>query len=242
MKKVKEMRIMIILVFLIQCNNILHTSATFLSAHHNRPVSRIGRSERLVLRKRKLLDVSLFATPPSDKKPSSSSSEDDKVEATRDSDFARYLRGLIQTGMKETIEVDSIVVARADIPSMGIYVDQSYELQSIYRQSFNDETNTIERTPLQCLSVDDDESDDTFGGDNVYTTYIKLYSSIYHKESGAVIVTPDEVGLVTLRTEVLDSIVFALPVLSFWTATCFVFASQYNERYGGNFLDALLGR
>jgi len=236
----REMQIVLLLLVFSFQQSILQTGATFLSGGSRH------RSIDLVQRKQNYIDISLYATPPSDKESSSttsvSSENDNTEETTRDSDFARYLRGLIRTGMKETIEVDSIVVARADIPSMGIYMDQSYELQSIYKQQFNDETNTVDRIPLQYLGINASGSDDAFGSSNASTTYIKLYSPVYHKDSGAVIVTPEEVGLVSLRTEVFDSIVFALPVLSFWTATCFVFAGQYNERYGGNFLDALLGR
>jgi hypothetical protein len=74
---------------------------------------------------------------------------------------------------------------------------------------------------------------------NGYTQYITLYSPQYHKESGPVICTPEEVGLVSLQTEVVESIIFALPVLAFWTATAISFAKNYNDRYGGNFFDAL---
>jgi hypothetical protein len=151
-----------------------------------------------------------------------------------DTPLGRFLRGLARTGMKDTVNVNAIVIAKADILSLGIWMDQSYELQSIYLQGLNPETNLVEKIPLETLT--DEEATTTTQG---YTKYIKLYSPVYHKESGPVIVTPEEVGLVSLRDEVLDSILFALPVLAFWTTTAFMFAKTYNERYGGNFIDAL---
>jgi hypothetical protein len=155
-------------------------------------------------------------------------------DSTMDNDtpIGRFLRGLVRTGMKDTVNVNAIVIAKADIQSLGIWMDQSYELQSIYLQGLNPETNLIEKISLETLT---DEATATRG----YTKYIKLYSPMYHKERGPVVVTPEEVGLISLRDEVLDSILFALPVLAFWTTTAFMFAKTYNERYGGNFIDAL---
>ena len=151
-----------------------------------------------------------------------------------DTPLGRFLQGLIRTGMKDTVNVNAIVIAKADILSLGIWMDQSYELQSIYLQGVNAETNLVEKIPLETLT--DEATTSTTQG---YTKYIKLYSPMYHKESGPVIVTPEEVGLISLRDEVLDSILFALPVLAFWTTTAVMFAKTYNERYGGNFIDAL---
>lgn len=79
-----------------------------------------------------------------------------------------------------------------------------------------------------------------------YTLYIQLYNPMYHDNDDfgrkGVIVTPDEVGLVSMKDEVVDSVLSALPILSFWLGTCFVFARTYNEKYGGTFVDAFLGR
>jgi hypothetical protein len=179
----------------------------------------------------------LYATPP---EPSDETVAFDRDNNDNDTPLGRTLRGLWQTGMKESVEVKSMVVAKADLPSLGIWMDQTYELRSIYWQGVNPETNVVEQLPLDTLqnTVSKDRPSSPVG----YTQYIELYNPMYHELMGAVKVTPEEVGLVSLRTEVLDSILFALPVLGFWTATSFMFAKTYNDRYGGDFLDALFGR
>jgi hypothetical protein len=163
------------------------------------------------------------------------------MENDDDTPLGRFLRGLVRTGMKDTVAVHAIVIAKADIPSLGIWMDQSYELQSIYLQGLNRETNLVEKIPLETLTEEPGTTTtiSTTQGAGSYTKYISLYSPMYHKERGPVVVTPEEVGLISLRDEVLDSILFALPVLAFWTTTAFTFAKTYNERYGGNFIDAL---
>mmetsp|Transcript_24192 Transcript_24192/g.34061 ORF Transcript_24192/g.34061 Transcript_24192/m.34061 type:complete len:302 (+) Transcript_24192:102-1007(+) len=174
---------------------------------------------------------------------------------TTDTNLGRTLRGLLDTGMNPIMEKGSIVIAKADIPNLGIWMDQSYELQSIYLQGVNSETQLVEQIQLDTLQVD---SSSTATIPNGYTRYITLYSPLYHDQKNVnsstsgndvvlvtpcpVVVTPEEVGLVSLRDEVMDSIIFALPVLTFWLTTSFVFVKQYNERYGGTFVDALLGR
>jgi hypothetical protein len=45
-----------------------------------------------------------------------------------------------------------------------------------------------------------------------------------------------------MKDEVLDSVLVAIPILSFWLGLSFVFATKYNERYGGNFMDAFFGK
>ena len=111
-------------------------------------------------------------------------------------------------------------------------------------QGINPETNEFEKISLSSLTLDEEEMTMNTEIPAGYSRYITLYSPIYHKDTNptGVIVTPQEVGLVSLRDEVVDSVLVALPILSFWLATCFVFAGKYNERYGGNFIDALLGR
>ncbi len=77
-----------------------------------------------------------------------------------------------------------------------------------------------------------------------YSLYITLYSKLYHDNdqfgNKAVVTTPEEVGLVSMKDEVLDSVVFALPMLSFWIGTCFTFSNWYTTKYGGTFMDAFL--
>mmetsp|Transcript_44113 Transcript_44113/g.86533 ORF Transcript_44113/g.86533 Transcript_44113/m.86533 type:complete len:219 (-) Transcript_44113:338-994(-) len=150
--------------------------------------------------------------------------------------FGRFARGLVRSGTEETVGVGSIVIARADLPSSGVWIDQSYELRSIYWQGpLEDGLVAPPRIPSKVLDGDLPPGPE-------YVKYVKLYSPMYHQERGEVIVTPEEAGLVTLKEEVFDSFIVALPILGFWTSLCFVFASKYNDRYGGDFWDAFFGR
>jgi hypothetical protein len=74
---------------------------------------------------------------------------------------------------------------------------------------------------------------------NGYTRYITLYSAKYHQVQGPITLTPEEVDLVSVKDEVLDSFLWALPLFVFWTAMAVSFANLYNDRYGGNWIDAL---
>lgn len=166
-----------------------------------------------------------------------------------------FLEKASNTGLDNTsINVNSLVVTKYDVPEYGIFADQTYELKSVYLQGrkVNDDTEqagnneeqgkgVIEKILLSTLDLEGTTS--TPAG---YTRYISLYSPMYHDndqfQGRAVIVTPEEVGLVSMKDEVLDSVLVAVPILSFWLGTIFVFAKTYHERTGGNFLDALFGR
>ena len=152
-----------------------------------------------------------------------------------------FLEKASNTGIdNKSIKLNSLVVTKYDLPELGIFADQTYELKSIYLQGSNKESGEIEKIPLPVFDLT---------GTAVppgYTLYIALYSPMYHdgkKHRGQpVIVTPEEVGLVSMKDEVLDSVLVAIPILSFWLGTIFVFVTKYNERYGGNFFDALFGK
>jgi hypothetical protein len=160
----------------------------------------------------------------------------------------------------QQICVGSTVVANSNIADLQIWQFQSYTLQEIWDQGVpritntviikdneenkyvdcdNDNTNTInngllvEKIPRQCLD------DPLTPG---YTRYIKLYSTKHHSATGPVTINPNDVVLVSLRDEVFDSIVMALPLFGFWTALALSFATKYMDRNGGTFLDAMLGR
>jgi len=163
-----------------------------------------------------------------------SSSIASNVIEENDTVLGRFLRGIIRTGLKEGISRESIVIAKADIPSLGIWMDHGYELQSIYLQSYNAETNTVEKIMLDNLEVGKQQK-------QKHNKYIQLYSPVYHKESGPVVVAPEEVGLVSLRDEVFDSVLTALPVLGVWLTLIYTFATDYTQRYGGTFSDAFWG-
>ena len=56
-----------------------------------------------------------------------------------------------------------------------------------------------------------------------YVLYMKVFSQEYHTEP--VIVRPEEVGLVSLGEEVVDSLKIAIPILGFWlTVIAFLLA------------------
>lgn len=158
-----------------------------------------------------------------------------------DPPLTAFLQKAMNTGLdNKAIRPNSLVVTKYDLPEFGIFADQIYELKSIYLQSVDSETGIIEKINLPKLDLTKNVIPPGF------TLYISLYSSMYHdndKHLGQpVVVTPNEVGLVSMKDEVLDSVLVAIPILSFWLGLCFVFATKYNERYGGNFIDALFGK
>mmetsp|Transcript_28039 Transcript_28039/g.32683 ORF Transcript_28039/g.32683 Transcript_28039/m.32683 type:complete len:231 (+) Transcript_28039:65-757(+) len=151
-----------------------------------------------------------------------------------------FLDKASNTGIDNTsVKINSLVVAKYDVPQLGIFADQTYELCSVYLRGVNRETGEFEKIPLSELNLTGIERDG-------YTLYITLFNSMYHNSNKftgePVICTPEEVGLISMRDEVFDSVLVAIPILSFWIGTCFVFVSKYNQRYGGDFFDAFFGR
>lgn len=132
----------------------------------------------------------------------------------------------------DNISVGSTVVAGKNIPNLGIWQFQSYEITSIYDQQVDDDTGVVTRIPRQSLNEISNDG----------TRYVTLYSSKHHKDGLPVVVSPTEVELSSMRDEVVDSVLMALPLFGFWTALAFSFASQYSERTGGSFVDAFFGR
>lgn len=145
-------------------------------------------------------------------------------------DFARAIIGFQSSALKETIETGDTVVCKQPIPSLGIYENASYELKSIYAQYFDEATQSIVKKPLASL----DEAMPV-GSER----YIILFSPSYHTEP--VIVSPDEVGLSSVRSELGSAAWLAVPGF-FWVFVASSFYNIYHERTGGNFLDAFLGR
>jgi hypothetical protein len=151
---------------------------------------------------------------------------------TRRNLLGSELRGLQSAGMKSTMEPGDTVVAKRDIPSLGIFENASYELVSVYAQRFLVETQQMEKLPLASL----DEAVPA-GHDR----YVTLYSAKYHDGKGPVVVTPEEAGLVTVRKEIVAALWLALPGF-FWIFVALSFANYYHARTGGNFFDAFWGR
>ena len=63
-----------------------------------------------------------------------------------------------------------------------------------------------------------------------YTMYLRLYSKEYHTEP--VVVRPEEVGLVSLGEEVVDSLKIGVPILGFWL-TVIAFLLSYGQATAG---------
>ena len=179
-----------------------------------------------------------------------------RLHMSKEPPLTAFLDKFSKTGVDNTsIQRNSLVIAKYDLPELGIHADQTYELQSIYMQGMSEATETdadaggeskgiIEKIDLPKLDLLDNER--SIAVPPGFSLYITLYSSMYHdndKFGGkAVIVTPQEVGLVSMKDEVVDSVLVALPILSFWLGTCFTFSNWYHDKYGGSFSDALFGR
>ena len=115
-----------------------------------------------------------------------------------------------------------ICIARRDFPTKYIVCDQAYEVVEIYYQGINGAE--VERVAVASLDARPPE------GCAGYTIYLKLYSAEYHTEP--VTVRPEEVGLVSLGTEVIDSLKIGVPILGFWL-TVISFLLAYGEATGG---------
>ena len=74
--------------------------------------------------------------------------------------------------------------------------------------------------------------------------YVTLYSPKHHiggRDTGAVVVTPEEVGLTSVRDELGNAVWLAVPGF-FWVYVAVSFYGTYHERTGGSIGDAFLGR
>ena len=157
--------------------------------------------------------------------------------------------------------VGDTVVLGNSIPNLSLWQFQSYAIVSIYDQGSISSSGAVEGgdaaggqdssvvQKIDRMSLSEPVDPPTF------TRYMALYSEKHHgqKEPSQpgmnhngqpVIVLPEEVDLSSMKEEVIDSVIMALPLFAFWTALAFRFASQYSERTGGtaSFVDAMLGR
>lgn len=147
----------------------------------------------------------------------------------RDS-FGRELRGFQSSALKDQIEVGDMVVCKISNPGLDIYENTSYELKSIYAQSFDEDTQSIVKTQLNGLNDPIPQGS---------TLYVTIFSPNVHKEP--VVVSPQEVGLSSVKTELGDAALLAVPGF-FWVFVASNFYNTYHERTGGSFLDAFWGR
>lgn len=114
--------------------------------------------------------------------------------------------GVRKGSLDSSIAPGRICIARRDFPSKYIVCDQAYEVRDIYYQGLRGAE--IERIPVASMDARPPE------GCSGYVMYMTLFSEEYHTEP--VIVRPDEVGLVSLGEEVVDSLKIAVPILGFW--------------------------
>jgi len=147
----------------------------------------------------------------------------------RDS-LGRAIRGFQSSAFKDSIEAGDTVVCKLEVPSLGIYENTSYELRSIYAQYFDQESQRIIKEPLENLDVPIPAGCDRF---------ITLYSPFHHDQP--IVATPEDVGLVTVRSELSSAAWLAIPGF-FWIFVASSFYSIYHERAGGSIMDAFLGR
>lgn len=154
---------------------------------------------------------------------------DEDVDNPRDN-LGRALRGFQSSAFKEEMEVGDTVICKLPIPNLGIYENTSYELRSVYAQSFDQETQSVVKMQLNSLN------DPIPTGSVLYVT---LFSPKHHTD--AVVVSPEEVGLSSVRSELGDAAWLAVPGF-FWVLIDLSFINIYHERTGGNFMHGFRGR
>ena len=158
-------------------------------------------------------------------------SEGDDQYDTRDI-LGRSIRGFQSSALKKTIEPGDTVVCKSEIPTLNIVENASYEVDSIYAQYFDDETQSIVKQQLSSLDEPIPPNSER---------YVTLYSPVHHKDGAPVVVTPEEVSLASVRSELNSAAWLAVPGF-FWVFVASSFYNIYHERTGGSFVDAFWGR
>ena len=161
-------------------------------------------------------------------------------------DFVRQVLGVTNTGLNDIIKVGDVIIAKNGVEELGIVQNEGYEIVAMYDQGFNAETNQIEKLPIEYIdttskNTESNDSSEFVSSKSGYTRYIQLAISKdggTDNDNNTVIVTPEEIGLITLKKEMFNALWLAIPGL-FWVYVAISFANNYNERYGGNFFDAL---
>jgi len=146
--------------------------------------------------------------------------------------LGRSMRGFQQSALKTNIEPGDTVVCKCAVATLNIVENASYEVDSIYAQYFDDETQTVVKQPLPSLDAPIPPKSDRF---------VTLYSPVYHKDGAPVVVSPEEVGLSSVRSELNSAAWLAIPGF-FWVFVASSFYNIYHERTGGSFVDAFWGR
>ena len=146
--------------------------------------------------------------------------------------LGRSIRGFQSSALKPNIEPGDTVVCKRGVASLNIIENASYEVDSIYAQYFDDETQTVVKQPLTSLDAPIPPKADRL---------VTLYSPVYHKDGSPVVVSPEEVGITSVRSELNSAAFLAVPGF-FWVFVATSFYNIYHERTGGSFVDAFLGR
>jgi hypothetical protein len=139
------------------------------------------------------------------------------------SQCARGQRALVAVAPEgDEVTVGARIIARADVLEYGIVRAQSYELQRVYYQGVVG--SNVTRVDVESLESP------LPAGCAGFTKYIVLFNPNYHRDTGPVIVRPDEVLMVPLWDEIKDSAWLALPGF-FWVWLAYSFY-QYGEKTG----------
>ncbi|KAG7347308.1 hypothetical protein IV203_016013 [Nitzschia inconspicua] len=160
-----------------------------------------------------------------------------------------FWKSVTRTGMKDLneLQVGDVIVAKTDIPSLSVWAGSGYEITAMYWKGVNADTGIVETIPLDTL-YNKAENDSIINGRTIIpiqrapsppgcTKYLEIYNPRHHQKRGPVVVSPEEIGLVTLKSELEESIFLAIPGL-FWVFVAATFANTYTDRYGGDFWDA----
>ena len=137
------------------------------------------------------------------------------------SELGFVLVDAVKQGLRNgEIRKGDLVIAGKGLPSEGIVQAQSYELRRVYFQGTDVDTGAVRRVDVGSL---DAEAPVGCAG---FAKYLQLYSPRYHRETGPVIVRPDDVQIVALSEEIKASAWLAIPGL-FW-----VFVAIEFYKYG----------
>lgn len=152
-----------------------------------------------------------------------------------------FLDSVARTGMKDLdeLQVGDMIVAKTDVPSLRIWCGSGYEIMAMYTKGVNKDTGLVEKIPLEMFGGGggtnmNDNTQRRMGG---YTKYLEVYNPRHHQERGPVVVSPEEIGLATLKSELNEAVLLAIPGF-FWVFVASAFANTYTDRYGGDFWDA----
>lgn len=156
----------------------------------------------------------------------------------------------------QSIGRGDVIFSKVDLPDLKIYRAVAYDVTSIYQQGVDENTGRIVKIQVESFNEPLPTG---------FDWYATLYNPKYHdkndfgflpegaeKRDGGtskglgVVVKPEELGLVggggwnSVQDEFRESAWLALPGF-FWIFLVVVMTNLYTDRYGGNFIDALMG-